>query len=133
MDNMDRRGNWEKYDEHIRGRRRHDGRDPPGGRMAATASGRDRVGYPMAALRRLRASGGDRPPVRCGLQHSRRSCVLHSHIGLATFWAYQSYMGRPGQQKVVGTVLGAIGLVVFALLAESLGYSALSGVAVVGA
>ena len=54
-------------------------------------------------------------------------------LGLATFCAYQSYMGRPGQQKVVGTVLGAIGLVVFALLAESFGYSALSGVAVVGA
>src|SRR3954466_1038453 len=70
-----------KYDEHIRDRRRHDGRDPPGGRMAAIASGRDRVGYPMAALRRLRASGGYRRPVRCGLQHSRRSCVLLSHIG----------------------------------------------------
>ena len=51
----------------------------------------------------------------------------------ATFCAYQSYMGRPGQQKVVGTVLGAIGMVVFALLAESFGYSALAGVAVVGA
>src|SRR5262245_31051655 len=76
-----RRSNWEKYDEHTRGRRRNDGRDPPGGGMAATASGRDPVGHPMAALRRLRASGGDRRPVRCGLQHSRRSCVLHSHIG----------------------------------------------------
>jgi hypothetical protein len=54
-------------------------------------------------------------------------------LGLATYCAYQSYMGRPGQQKVVGTVLGAIGLVVFALLAESFGYGALSGVAVVGA
>jgi hypothetical protein len=54
-------------------------------------------------------------------------------LGLATFSAYQSYLGRPGQQKVVGTVLGAIGLVVFALLAESFGYSALWGVAVVGA
>lgn len=32
-------------------------------------------------------------------------------LGIATFCAYQSYMGRPGQQKVVGTVLGAIGLV----------------------
>ena len=52
---------------------------------------------------------------------------------IATFCAYQSYMGRPGQQTVVGTVLGAIGLVVFALLAESFGYSALAGVAVVGA
>jgi hypothetical protein len=51
----------------------------------------------------------------------------------ATFCAYQSYMGRPGQQKVVGTVLGAIGLVVFALLVESFGYIALAGVAVVGA
>ena len=52
----------------------------------------------------------------------------------ATFCAYQSYMGRPGQQKVVGTVLGAIGLVVFALLAEEFfGYIALAGVAVVGA
>jgi hypothetical protein len=53
-------------------------------------------------------------------------------LGLATFCAYQSYMGRPGQQRVVGTVLGAIGLVVFALLAESFG-GALAGIAVVGA
>ena len=55
-------------------------------------------------------------------------------LGIATFCAYQSYMGRPGpSKKVVGTVLGAIGLVVFALLAESFGYIALAGVAVVGA
>ena len=54
-------------------------------------------------------------------------------LGLATFCAYQSYMGRPRQTMVVGTVLGVIGLVVFALLAESFGYGALSGVAVVGA
>src|SRR5918997_5739324 len=40
-------------------------------------------------------------------------------LGLATFCAYQSYMGRPGQMKVIGTVLGAIGLVVFALVVES--------------
>ena len=39
-------------------------------------------------------------------------------LGLATFCAYQSYMGRQGHQRVVGAVLGAIGLVVFALLAE---------------
>ena len=51
-------------------------------------------------------------------------------LGLATFCAYQSYMGRPIPQKVVGTVLGAIGLVVFALLAESF-FGALAGVAVV--
>jgi hypothetical protein len=54
-------------------------------------------------------------------------------LGLATYCAYQSYMGRPGQHKVIGTVLGAIGLVVFALVAESFGYGALSGVAIVGA
>jgi hypothetical protein len=54
-------------------------------------------------------------------------------LGIATFCAYQSYMGRQGHQKVVGAVLGAIGLVVFALLAESFGYGALASVAVVGA
>jgi hypothetical protein len=54
-----------------------------------------------------------------------------SILGLATFCAYQSYMGRPGQQKVIGTVVGAIGLVVFALLAEEA--FGLAGLAVVGA
>jgi uncharacterized membrane protein len=55
-------------------------------------------------------------------------------LGLATFWAYQSYMGRPGPRKVVGMVLGIIGLFVFGLVAESFGYGALSGVVfVVGA
>src|SRR6476620_4955417 len=53
-------------------------------------------------------------------------------LGLATFCAYQSYMGRPGQLKVIGTVLGAIGLFVFGLLAESRGYVALSSLALVG-
>ena len=52
-------------------------------------------------------------------------------LGFATFCAYQSYMGRPGQLKVIGIVLGAIGLVVFALVAESFGYGALSGVVIV--
>jgi len=54
-------------------------------------------------------------------------------LGLATFCAYQSYMGRPGQTMVLGTVLGVIGLVVFGLLVESFGYTALSGVAIAGA
>jgi hypothetical protein len=54
-------------------------------------------------------------------------------LGIATFSAYQSYMGRQGHQTVVGAVLGAIGLVVLALLAESFGYGTLAGVAVVGA
>ena len=51
-------------------------------------------------------------------------------LGLATYCAYQSYMGRPSPQKVVGTVLGVIGLVVFALVVESF-CGALAGVAVV--
>ena len=51
-------------------------------------------------------------------------------LGLATYCAYQSYMGRPCPQKVVGIVLGVIGLVVFALLAESF-FGAVAGVAVV--
>jgi hypothetical protein len=42
-------------------------------------------------------------------------------------------MWRPGQAGVVGTVLGAIGLVVFALLAESFGYGVMAGFAVAGA
>src|SRR3954447_23729031 len=54
-------------------------------------------------------------------------------LGLATYCAYQSYMGRPGQHKVIGTVLGAIGLIVFGLVAESYGYGDLAGVVVVGA
>ena len=41
-------------------------------------------------------------------------------LGVATFCAYQSYMGRPG-------------LLVFALLLESFGYTALSWVATAGA
>ena len=49
-------------------------------------------------------------------------------LGLATFWAYQSYMGRPGPYKVVGMVLGVIGLFVFGLVAEGHGYGALSSV-----
>ena len=54
-------------------------------------------------------------------------------LGLATFCAYQSYMGRLGQTMVIGTVLGVIGLVVFALLVESFGYAALSGVVIAAA
>jgi hypothetical protein len=49
-------------------------------------------------------------------------------LGLATFCAYQSYMGRPGQSKVVGMVLGVIGLFVFGLLVESYGYRDLGSV-----
>lgn len=52
-------------------------------------------------------------------------------LGLATFCAYQSYMGRPVPYKVVGMVLGAIGLVVFQLVAETFGYGYLSGAVIV--
>ena len=54
-------------------------------------------------------------------------------LGLATFCAYQAYMGRPSPNKVVGTVLGVIGLIVFGLVAESYGYGALSSIVIVGA
>lgn len=47
-------------------------------------------------------------------------------LALATWWAILSYMGRPGPAKTAVAVLGAIGLVVFALVAESYGYSPLS-------
>jgi hypothetical protein len=53
-------------------------------------------------------------------------------LGLATFCAYQSYMGGPSHLKVVGMVLGVIGLVVFGLVAESY-YGAVADVVVVGA
>ena len=49
-------------------------------------------------------------------------------LGLATYWAYQSYMGRSGHQKVVGMVLGVIGLFVLGLLAEGHGYKTLASV-----
>jgi hypothetical protein len=45
-------------------------------------------------------------------------------LALATFCARQSYIGRPGQAKVIGTVLGAIGLLAFGLWAEGHGYGA---------
>ena len=54
-------------------------------------------------------------------------------LGLATFWAYQAYIGRPGPQKVVGAVLGVIGLLVFGLVAEGLGYGPVAYVVILGA
>src|SRR5688572_17916171 len=45
-------------------------------------------------------------------------------LGLATYCAYQSYMGRPSPRKVVGIVLGVIGLFVLPLVAEGYGYGA---------
>ncbi len=54
-------------------------------------------------------------------------------LWLATWCAYQSYMGRPGQAKIIGTVLGAIGLIVFALWAEGHGYGTLTSIVIAGA
>jgi hypothetical protein len=47
-------------------------------------------------------------------------------LGLATFCAYRSYMGRPGQLKIIGMVLGVIGLFAFGLVVESYGYGDLA-------
>ena len=54
-------------------------------------------------------------------------------LGLATYCAYQSYMGRPSPWKIVVMVLGAVGLIVFGLVAEGHGYGALANVVTVGA
>ena len=49
-------------------------------------------------------------------------------LGLATYCAYQSYMGRPGQFRIIGIVLGIIPLFVFGLWVEGRGYSTLGSV-----
>lgn len=53
-------------------------------------------------------------------------------LALVTFCAWRSYRGQPAPWKLVGGVLGAIGLVIFALIAEGHGYSAQSNVVIVG-
>jgi hypothetical protein len=53
-------------------------------------------------------------------------------LALVTFCAYRSYMGRPGQMKIIGTVLGIIGLFVFGLVLEGRGYGNLASAIVVG-
>lgn len=52
-------------------------------------------------------------------------------LGLATFCAYQAYMGRPGQAKVIGIVLGIVGLIAFGVMAESSGYGSVAHVVIV--
>jgi hypothetical protein len=54
-------------------------------------------------------------------------------LGLVTYCAYQSYMGRPSRWKAVAIVLGVIGLVVFGLVAEGYGYGALGNLVILGA
>ena len=95
--------------------------------MAATASGILWLLY--AVYERLVATG-----VLCDADCNIRVDLVFfiPILSTATFCAYQSYIGRPGQMKVLGTVLGAIALV-FMLVAESHGYGALAGVVIVGA
>lgn len=45
-------------------------------------------------------------------------------LGLATFWAYQSYSGKSGPAKIAGIVLVIVGLLAFGLVAEAYGYGA---------
>jgi hypothetical protein len=53
-------------------------------------------------------------------------------LGLATFWAYQSYMGRQGPQKVAGIALGVVGLFAFGLVAEGYGYGVFAYAVILG-
>lgn len=43
-------------------------------------------------------------------------------LALATFWAYQSYIGQSGPAKIAGIVLGIVGLLALGLVAEGYGY-----------
>ena len=53
-------------------------------------------------------------------------------LGLATFWAYQSYVGQSGPAKVAGIVLGIVGLFAFGLVAEAHGYGAYAYAVILG-
>src|SRR6187431_2986034 len=121
---MDRRGNWETHDEPIRVRAGvmaviHLGAGWQRPRLAVIVSGILWLLY--AVYERLVATG-----VLCDSNCNIRVDLVFfiPILGLATFYAYQSYMGRPSQLKVVGIVLGVIGLVAFGLVAEGYGYGA---------
>ena len=47
-------------------------------------------------------------------------------LWIATFYAYRTYMRPPGPPTVAGMVLGALGLIILALLAAALGSIALA-------
>jgi hypothetical protein len=53
-------------------------------------------------------------------------------LALANYWAYQSYMGRSGPQKVVGAILAIVGLLTFGLVAEAYGYGTFAYVIILG-
>ena len=50
-------------------------------------------------------------------------------LGIATWYAFRSYERPPGSPTVLGMVLGAIGLIILALLAAAFGYMAVACVA----
>lgn len=52
---------------------------------------------------------------------------------IATHYAYWSYVRPPERRTIIGLVLGACGLVVFALLSAADGYMAVAGIAGAGA
>jgi hypothetical protein len=54
-------------------------------------------------------------------------------LGIATWYAFRSYERPPGPPTVLGMVLGAIGLIILALLAAAFGYIAVACVAGAGA
>jgi len=43
-------------------------------------------------------------------------------LALATWCAWRSFMGRPGQLKIIGAVLGGVGVLALGLYAEGHGY-----------
>jgi peptidoglycan/LPS O-acetylase OafA/YrhL len=47
-------------------------------------------------------------------------------LGIATFYAWRASVRPPGERTIVGWVLGAIGLIILALLAGAFGYNALA-------
>ena len=54
-------------------------------------------------------------------------------LWIATYFAYRSYMRPPSRLTIVGMVLGAVGLIVCALLAAGFGYITLASAAGAGA
>ena len=90
------KGRWEKHNDRVRDRRRDDGCDPPRGGSATAASVAAILWLLYAVYERLVATG-----VLCEAHcNIRVDLVLFIPIlGIATFCAYQAYVGRPGQSS----------------------------------
>ena len=101
--------------------------------MFAVAAGLMAAAHVVAALQRPRPAvivSGILCDANCNI---RVDLLLFIPIlALATFWAWQSYMGRSGPQKVVGTVFGVIGLLAFGLVAEAYGYGTFAYAVILG-